>query len=186
MQRLVLILAVIGVPPAAGAAGAQEKSVKRMVKSVRYNRDVKALSLLAANDQGQRLLEASWKTASPGQKKLFTERFQALFAGLAFPKIRKNFEHLKSMVCSAPKAAGPYQDLPCNVVLLHALKKKEMKVTFRLADRKGWKVVDVKIMGDWMLIGIRDQQIRPLMKKGGWDHLLALMERRLAKIRVKK
>ncbi len=177
---------VLSGAPALGAGSPQEKSVKKLVKLVRYERDSKALQLLAGDDQGKRMLEGQWSQAKAAQRQRFTQNFQGLFAGLAFPKIRKNFEHLKSIVCAKGVAAGPHLDLPCNVVLMHALKKKEMKVTFRLANRKGWKIVDVKVMGDWMLLGIREQQIQPLMKKGGWDLLLSKMETRLKKVKSKK
>ncbi|MAO82343.1 MAG: hypothetical protein CMH50_00445 [Myxococcales bacterium] len=186
MARPALILSVLLLAPAVGATGPQEKSVKKLVKLVRYERDAKALKLLSGEDQGKRLLQGHWAKASPAERKRFTRNFQGLFAALAFPKVRKNFEHLKSIVCSKAKVEGRMVDLPCNVVLMHALKKKEMKVVFRLTQKKGWKIVDVKVMGDWMLEGIREQQIQPLMKRGGWNSLLEKMETRLAKVTVSK
>ena len=185
-MRPVLILSVLLAAPASGAASPQEKSVKKLVKLVRYERDAKALKLLAGDRQGQRLLQDRWKKATPKQRQRFTKNFQGLFAALAFPKIRKNFEHLKSIVCSKGEQKGNHVDLPCNVVLMHALKKKEMKVVFRLTKQQGWKIIDVKVMGDWMLAGIREQQIQPIMKRGGWKLLTEKMEARLAKVKSAK
>lgn len=38
-----------------------------------------------------------------------------------------------------------------------------------------WRVVDVTVLGDSMLLGIRDDQARPIFAEGGWDKLLRLM-----------
>jgi phospholipid transport system substrate-binding protein len=35
--------------------------------------------------------------------------------------------------------------------------------------------VDVAVLGDSMLTGIRDDQVRPLLKEGGWEALLKAM-----------
>jgi phospholipid transport system substrate-binding protein len=46
--------------------------------------------------------------------------------------------------------------------------------------------VDVAVLGDSMLTGIRDDQVRPIMKQGGWDHLLDLMRKKEAELTAKK
>jgi phospholipid transport system substrate-binding protein len=67
------------------------------------------------------------------------------------------------------------------------VKKQEMKLQYSLAQEKGaWKVVDVAVLGDSMLTGIRDDQVRPIMKQGGWDHLLDLMRKKEAELAGKK
>ena len=183
MARPALILSVLLLAPAVGATGPQEKSVKKLVKLVRYERDAKALKLLSGEDQGKRFFRVI------GRKRLQRSASALPQLPLRSPGISQstqNFEHLKSIVCSKAKVEGRMVDLPCNVVLMHALKKKEMKVVFRLTQKKGWKIVDVKVMGDWMLEGIREQQIQPLMKRGGWNSLLEKMETRLAKVTVSK
>jgi phospholipid transport system substrate-binding protein len=73
------------------------------------------------------------------------------------------------------------------IVIEHPVKKQEMKLQYSLAQDKGaWKVVDVAVLGDSMLTGIRDDQVRPIMKQGGWDHLLDLMRKKEAELTAKK
>lgn len=38
-----------------------------------------------------------------------------------------------------------------------------------------WKLVDVAVLGDSMLKGIREDQIVPILKEGGWNKLLELL-----------
>jgi phospholipid transport system substrate-binding protein len=69
------------------------------------------------------------------------------------------------------------------------MKKQELKLKYSLAkDKAGWKVVDVVVLGDSMLTGIRDDQVRPILEDGGWDALMkALREKdaELAKVQLK-
>jgi phospholipid transport system substrate-binding protein len=37
-----------------------------------------------------------------------------------------------------------------------------------------------------MLTGIRDDQVRPIMAQGGWDHLLDLMRKKNAELEAAK
>ena len=63
----------------------------------------------------------------------------------------------------------------------HPVKKQELKLKYWVAQEKGqWKVVDVSVLGDSMLQGIRDDQVQPLLKEGGWDKLLKAMKDKLA------
>ena len=62
-------------------------------------------------------------------------------------------------------------------MILLPLKMQELKLKYQLSkEAAGWKVVDVAVLGDSMLKGIREDQIIPLMKEGGWDGLLKAMQ----------
>jgi phospholipid transport system substrate-binding protein len=64
------------------------------------------------------------------------------------------------------------------------MKKQELKVKYHLAKTKaGWQVVDVAVLGDSMLKGIRDDQVQPLLKEGGWDKLLKAMRDKVAELK---
>jgi phospholipid transport system substrate-binding protein len=43
-------------------------------------------------------------------------------------------------------------------------------------------VVDVAVLGDSMLQGIKEDQIGPIMKEGGWPHLLDLMRQKAKEV----
>ena len=50
--------------------------------------------------------EPSRGRATPAQQAEFTKGFQELFAKIAFPKVRKNFEHLGTVLYEPPKTEG--------------------------------------------------------------------------------
>jgi phospholipid transport system substrate-binding protein len=157
---------------------------------VRYGKDDLALKSLAGNEQGRRLLGEAWEKASAKERAHFVSDFQALFAALAFPKIRKAFEHLETIVYDTPKVDGGHATIQSTLVVLHPLKKREIRVRYELV-RVGtaWKVADVQVLGTGrpsMLQGIRDEQIVPLLKEGGLAKVLQVMDARLAQVREKK
>jgi phospholipid transport system substrate-binding protein len=154
------------------------KPLKTVVGSVRYSKDAAALKLFANEDQGKLLLGDDWEKGTADQRKEFTQLFQTLFAKIAFPKVRKNFEHLDSITYEEPKMDGARAEVASTILLMHPLKKQELKLKYTLVNKDGWRVVDVAVLGDSMLQGIRDDQIGPIMKEGGWPHLLDLMRQK--------
>lgn len=171
-------------------AAGEDKPIKRLVSAVRYSKDTMALKYLDGEAQGAFLLEAAWDKGTPEQRKEFVRLFHALFAGIAFPAIRENFEHLQSTLYAPAKVDGKSARVVSTLVIMHPLKKQELEVQYDLTKSKsGWHVFDVTVLGtgaNSMLTDIRNDQIRPLMKDGGWDNLLKLMTQRLEQIQAKQ
>jgi phospholipid transport system substrate-binding protein len=177
----------LALPALAAPNEAVTKPVKTVVQSVRYNKDDLALKQLANEEQGRFLLGEDWDKGTPAQRQEFTRLFNSLFAKMAFPKVRENFKNLASITYEDPAVEGTKAKVKSTIVIEHPVKKQEMKLQYSLAQDKGaWKVVDVAVLGDSMLTGIRDDQVRPIMKQGGWDHLLDLMRKKEAELTPKK
>lgn len=173
------------VSTAAVASPAQEavRPVRTVVQAVRYSKDDLALKQFALEAQGAYLLEDHWKSATPAQREEFKTLFQRLFALMAFPKIRENFENLATINYDTAQVKGREATIGSLILINHPLKKQELKLRYDVVrEGAGWKVKDVSVLGDSMLLGIRDDQIRPIMKRGGWDHLLTLMRTRVAQL----
>lgn len=187
-RSALLVTALVAVPAlAAGPADAAVKPVKTVVQSVRYNKDALALKQFALDAQGEYLLEGNWKTATPAQREEFKKLFQVLFAKIAFPKIRENFEHLATINYDPAKVEGDTATVGSLILINHPLKKQELKLKYDTVKEGGtWKVKDVTVLGDSMLLGIRDDQIRPIMANGGWDNLLKLMRVKAAELSAGK
>ncbi|MBJ6760024.1 ABC transporter substrate-binding protein [Corallococcus sp. H22C18031201] len=187
-----LLAALTFALPALAAPAANEavvKPVKTVVQSVRYEKDLKALENFGGEQQGRYLLGEDWDKATKAQRTEFLQLFHTLFAKMAFPKVRENFKNLASITYDAPDVNGAEAKLGSTIFINHPLKKQEMKLKYTMAkDGTTWKVVDVEVLGDSMLKGIRDDQVRPLMKEGGWDALLGAMRKKnqeLASVQVK-
>lgn len=160
------------------------KPLKTVVNSVRYGKDLLALKHFAGEQQGQVLAADQWAKATPAQQKEFVELFHQLFGKIAFPKIRKNFENLDTVLYDEPKVEGDKAEMASTILINHPLKKQELKVKYELVKLGGaWKVVDVSVIGDSMLKGIRDDQVQPLLKEGGWEGLLKAMREKVAELK---
>ncbi|NOK39392.1 ABC transporter substrate-binding protein [Corallococcus exercitus] len=182
IRTLPLLVALTFAVPALAAPKASEaitKPVKTVVQSVRYEKDLKALENLGSDQQGLFLLGDEWTKATDAQRKEFTQLFQSLFAKIAFPKVRENFKNLDSITYDEPQVTGDKALVGSTIFINHPLKKQEMKLKYAV-EKVGtnWKVVDVSVLGDSMLTGIRDDQVRPLFKEGGWDGLLGAMRKK--------
>jgi phospholipid transport system substrate-binding protein len=173
----------LALPALAAPNEAVTKPVKTVVQSVRYNKDDLALKQLANEEQGRFLLGEDWSKGTDAQRKEFTRLFTSLFSKIAFPKVRENFKNLASITYEDPAVEGDKAKVKSTIVIEHPMKKQEMKLQYSLVKEKAdWKVVDVAVLGDSMLTGIRDDQVRPIMKQGGWDHLLDLMRKKEAEL----
>lgn len=167
--------------PTAGPAAANpvEKPIRTLIGAVRYGKFPMALTMLDGETQGKLLLGDDWAKGTPAQRAEFIKLFHAVFAKQAMPKIQKNFEHLESMVYDAPEIAGDSASIKSVVTILHAMKKQELKLKYKLQKvGADWKVVDVAVLGDSMIKSIREDQIVPIMKEGGWNKLLELLRQK--------
>lgn len=179
----------VALPAVAAQKDDIQKPLKVVIQSVRYSKDKAALKQFANDAQGKALLGEAWDKADAKQKKEFSELFQVLFAKIAFPKIRENFQHLGAMNYDEPKVEGDKASVASTLVIEHPLKKQELKLKYQLVKNgSSWQVVDVAVLGDSMLAGIREEQVQPLMKEGGMDLLLERMRekaRELEKVPLK-
>jgi len=176
----------IALPALAAPNEAMTKPVKTVVQSVRYSKDDMALKQLANEEQGRFLLGEDWGKGTDAQRKEFTQLFNSLFSKIAFPKVRDNFKNLESITYADPAVEGEKANVKSTVVINHPMKKQEMKLQYSVVKEAGaWKVLDVSVLGDSMLTGIRDDQVRPILKQGGWEHLLDLMRKKDAELSKK-
>jgi phospholipid transport system substrate-binding protein len=184
LPRPALLLAALVALPALANEDVL-KPVKTVVQSVRYGKDDLAVKQFATDAQGAYLVgEEAWKSATDAQRDEFKALFSELFSKLAFPKVRENFKNLASITYDAPKVDGDKATVGSVILINHPLKKQELKLNYSLVkDGKAWRVVDVKVLGDSMLEGIRDDQVKPIMAEGGWNSLLSLMRAKSAELK---
>ena len=181
------VLAVVCLALPAFAASPKDeitKPLKVVVNSVRYGKDLAALKYFAVDEQGKQLLGDNWQKGTDAQRAEFGKLFLSLFGKMAFPKIRKNFENLDTVLYDEPTASGDRAEVTSTILINHPLKKQELKVKYSLVKTKtGWKVIDVAVLGDSMLKGIKEDQLDPLYKDGGWDGVLKAMRDRDAELK---
>ena len=184
MNRALTFVVLLSLPALAGPKDELSKPLKTIVNSVRYGKDNAALKLFASDEQGKLMVADAWSKGTDAQRKEFQDLFLTLFGKIAFPKIRKNFENLDTVLYEEPTVEGDKANIASTILINHPLKKQELKVKYQLVKQgSAWKVVDVAVLGDSMLIGIRDDQVQPLLKEGGWDALLKAMREKAAELK---
>ena len=184
MNRALTFAVLLSLPALAGPKDELSKPLKTIVNSVRYGKDNAALKLFASDEQGKLMVADAWSKGTEAQRKEFQDLFLTLFGKIAFPKIRKNFENLDTVLYEEPTVEGDTAKIASTILINHPLKKQELKVKYQLVKQSSaWKVVDVAVLGDSMLIGIRDDQVQPLLKEGGWDALLKAMREKAAELK---
>ncbi len=171
----------------AAAPAPPDKPIKRLIASVRYNKDDRALKQLDGPAQARFLLGKAHDAATAAQRTEFIKLFHGLFGAVAFPRIRKNFEKLETVLYAKPTVKGDTARIGSTIVILHPMKKQEIRATYDMHRSDGqWRVVDVTVKGDKsMLTNIRNDQIRPILAEGGMTKLLDLLRKRLAQLRKK-
>lgn len=152
--------------------------VKKLVVQVRTSKDAQALKQLDMGSISKYLLGDYYAKATPQQLSEFVSLFEVIFSKIAFPRVRENLKDLASITYDAPQVNGSEATIGSMVFIDNPLKKQEMKLKYTIVKTpRGWKVKDVAVLGDSMLTGIRDDQMRPLLVAGGIEHLLQEMRK---------
>ena len=183
-------LTLLAALPAFAAHEDIVKPLKLVVGNVRFSRDKAALAQFATEDQGKALLGDDWAKGTEAQRTEFKSLFQTIFGKVAFPKIREDFQYLQSVTYTEPKVEAGKASDDSTIVIKHPIKgTQQLKLKYALVNVGGaWKVLDVSVLGDSMLKGIREDQVTPIMKESGWPGLLKLMREKakeLEKVQLK-
>src|SRR5882672_6077488 len=97
------------------------KPLKAVVNSVRYGKDVAALKSFAGDEQGKILVADSWTKGTDAQRTEFSKLFLELFGKIAFPKIRKNFENLDTILYDDPTMDGDKATIASTILINHPM-----------------------------------------------------------------
>ena len=182
---LAFFAATVAHAQAPSAAEAQ-KPIKTLVNAIRYSKDDLATKQIGYDVMVEKLLDASWKDASDADKKEMISGMEKLIRGISFPAGRDIFKYLDNVLYDAPRVDGESVKVKSTVVIHRDLKKSEIVIDWVLAKSGGqWKVYDTVMQGESTLAGIRDEQIKPLIKEGGVPAVKKAMNDKVAEISKK-
>ena len=192
LLSLSLQLSVVAPAHSSPSKSKMSSPIKRLINAIRYEKDALALKSFDGQAQGVELFGAEvWGQQPAEQQARFVKVLHDFFSVVAFPKLRKDFEHLETILYSEPSPQGEARlRLRATIVVLHALKKDEVPVDFLLTKQKSgaWLISDFWIAPHGpepvsFLTRLKRDQIGPLFKKEGWEGLLSAMERRVAELK---
>lgn len=159
-----------------------QKPIKRLLKAIRYQKNELALANFDGDIQGQVLFEKAWDQQSAADQKTFIKYLHTFFTLIAFPKLRKDLEHLETITYTKAQEQEQKVLQSASIVVLHQLKKQEVKVDFVLVKNKKqkWLISDFTIGGGISFLKrLKEDQIKPLMEKEGFKGLLSAMQKRI-------
>lgn len=168
----------------AAADKATQKALKSLVGSIRYGKDDLAAKQIAFGAMSKGLLTDTWAKMTPAQQAEFQKSLEGLVRGLSFPKGKDMFQYLDAMLYDAARVEGDQAKVRSTVVVHRDYKKTEIIIDWVLVQEGGaWKVLDTVMLGESTLAGLRDEQVKPLVKEGGVDAVLKAMRDKLAELK---
>lgn len=184
---LAFFAATVAQAQAPSAAEAQ-KPIKTLVNAIRYSKDDLATKQIGYDVMVEKLMDTSWKDTTDADKKELTAGMEKLIRGISFPAGRDIFKYLDNVLYDAPRVDGDSVKVKSTVVIHRDLKKSEIVIDWVLARSPSngqWKVYDTVMQGESTLAGIRDEQIKPLLKEGGVAAVKKAMNEKVAEISKK-
>lgn len=145
-----------------------QKPIKILLNAIRYKKFDLAAEQLAYNEMAKRLLEKTWEQLSETDKKEVATSLAFLIRERSFSKGHETFKHLDAVVYDTP--TQPKSDVICKstIVVHRNYKKTELVIDWVLTKADGaWKIVDMILLGESTLAGIREDEVEPLLEEGG-------------------
>ncbi len=164
---------------------AVQKTLKTLVGAIRYGKDDLAAKQLALAEMGNELLTDNWDKLSSKEQTEFKKNLEGLLRAISFPRGREMFQYLDAMLYDPARIEGKRAKVKSTIVVHRNLKKAEIVIDWVLVNDGGWKVVDTVMLGESTLAGLRDEQVKPLLQKGGTQAVLTAMRDKLAEVKKK-
>ncbi|MBI5508812.1 MAG: ABC transporter substrate-binding protein [Deltaproteobacteria bacterium] len=187
-HRLALATLTLAFTFAAGAASAAapaaaQKPIKTVVNSVRYGKYDLAAKQLAFPEMVTRLLGDHLGKFTPEEQKELSAGLETIIRAKSFPKGKEMFEHLDNIIYSEPRDESGDPRCKTTIVVLRNYKKAEIVIDWVLTQKAGaYTILDIVMMGESTLIGIREDQVEPLLKEGGAAAVMKAMRTKVAEI----
>jgi phospholipid transport system substrate-binding protein len=160
------------------------KTVKNVFANLRTGKSAKVFQFVDLDAVSRNLLLEEYEKGTEAQRKEFASLFQSLYAKIGIPKISEKFKKVVSAMFDRPEVKGSKAWVSSIIVFDHPLKKEELKLKYSLVkSNKGWRVTDVAVLGSSIVQTIRNEQIKPVLEKGGLDTLLKTMREKDAEWR---
>lgn len=173
--------------PTAAEAAAAKKAVQALTNAIRYGKDNIGKKYLGCAHMSAALLGDTWTQMTAAQQQQFQANFEQLVVGTAFPKGRQMFQYLDALLFAPARGTGAQVVLPSTIVIHRNLKKTEIPIEWVVAQEAGsWRVVDIISMQESTCAGIREEEVVPLLKEGGVNKLLQVLQQKVAQLPAAK
>lgn len=166
-----------GSPPLADA----QKPIKVLLNAIRYEKFDLAAKQLAYRQMATRLLDKHWEKLSTQEQTEAETSLAKLIGARSFSKGHDLFKHLDAVVYTKPVSSGADAICRSTIVVHRDYKKTEMVIDWVLFPSDAtWKIVDMIVLGDSTLAGIREEEVEPLINSGGIKAVFEALRKQVA------
>ena len=169
---------------AAGDLAQITKTVKVVFKAVQKKKYDLASKQLDYEGMAEIVMKHHWKEMSKADKAELMKGIEILNRKQSFPNGTDMFKHLSTVLYGKPRIKKDIGWCKVTVVVFQNYKKKEIVIDFKLKKRSGkWKVVDIYMIGEGVLEGIYEDDIKVLIKEGGVQAVMKALRESLADLK---
>ncbi|MCA9672161.1 MAG: ABC transporter substrate-binding protein [Myxococcales bacterium] len=181
---LALLFPAVSERPAAAAKDtAFKKPIKVLIGGVRYGKNALAMKMLDLEAMAATMCGSHWSKMSAGQKAEFQKGIGIIIRKSSFKKARDVFKHIDAVLYGKPAVSGEQARIKTTIVIHRAYKKKELVVNWVLKKTgKRYRILDIEMAGESTLKGIHDEEVQPLIKKGGTSLLLKKLKGKVSSL----
>jgi ABC-type transporter MlaC component len=167
----------------ASDSGDVSVTVKTILNSIRYGRHDNAMSLVDVDSVCKTLMGSYWDKMTPAEKNELKQNVDILIRKISFPEGEKLFQHLDAVLYGKPVIKGNKARCKATIVVHRNYKKQETAIDFELSKSSGtWRVVEMYILGEGIFAGIYEDEISPVLKKGGIPAVMDAIRKRVAEV----
>ncbi len=158
-----------------------QKALKGLVGAIRYGKDAAATKRLAFDVMAEELLAEKWQELGAAEKTEVINGLAAIVSALSFPKGRELFQYLDATLFEPVRLEGDRARIKSTFVVHRKLKKMEVVIEWVLVKQgASFRVLDTIMLGESTLASIRNEQVVPLLEKGGTKAVLEALRARVA------
>ena len=186
-KRFISILTVLAVAVSVQVMASDSTDVSTTIKtilnSIRYGKHDNAIKLVDIESVSKTLMGKNWDKMSPAEKSEFMKNIEILIRKISFPEGEKLFKHLDTVKYGKPVIKGSKARCKATIVVYKDYKKEENAIDFELVKINGqWKVVEMYILEEGVFDGIYQDEIKPVLKKGGIPAVLDAVRKKVAEV----
>ncbi len=163
---------------------AVQKTLNTLINGIRYGKDDLAARQLAFGAMARGLLADDWAKLSPAEQTEVAKGLETVIRAISFAKGRDMFKYLDALLFEPSRVNGNEARAKSTIVVHRDLKKAEVIIDWVLVkDGAGWKVLDTVMLGESTMQSLRDDQVKPLLAKGGTAAVLKALRDKVAEVK---
>ncbi len=163
---------------------AVQKTLHTLITGIRYGKDDLAAKQLAFGAMAQGLLAGDWSKLSPAEQTEVVAGLETVIRAVSFARGRDMFKYLDALLFEPSRVEGNKARAKSTLVVHRDLKKAEVIIDWVLVrDGSGWKVLDTVMLGESTMQALRDEQVQPLLNKGGTPAVLKALRDKVAEVK---